>query len=43
MGLSYQRDHFNNRKNTSKRKGAHSRSGNEYKKRIYEQIKYLRR
>ena len=34
---------FNNRKNTSKRKGAHSRSVNEYKKRIYEQIKYLRR
>lgn len=55
VGRAYRRNHitrnglitpkrpFNNRKNTSKRKGAHSRSVNEYKKRIYEQIKYLRR
>ena len=30
---------YNNRANTSTRKGVHSRSTNEYKKGIYEQIK----
>ena len=30
---------FNNRGNTSKRTNIHSRSMNEYKKRIYEQLK----
>lgn len=30
---------FNNRANTSKRKGVHSRSTNELKKQIYEQLK----
>lgn len=34
---------FNNRANTSKRKGVHSRSTNELKKQIYEQIKQYQR
>ena len=34
---------FNNRANTSKRKGVHSRSTNELKKKIYEQLKQYQR
>lgn len=34
---------FNNRANTSKRKGVHSRSTNELKKQIYEQIRQYQR
>ena len=34
---------FNNRANTSKRKGVHSRSTNELKKRIYGQFKQYQR
>ena len=34
---------FNNRANTSKRKGVHSRSTNELKKQIYEQVKQYQR
>lgn len=34
---------FNNRTNTSKRKGVHSRSTNELKKQIYEQIRQYQR
>ena len=34
---------FNNRANTSKRKGVHSRSTNELKKKIYGQLKQYQR
>ena len=39
IGLSVPNRPFNNRGNTSKRTNIHSRSMNEYKKRIYEQLK----
>lgn len=43
-GFLIPRRPFNNRANTSKKKKAHSRSVNEYKKNIYEQlIKYYKR
>ena len=39
IGLSVPNRPFNNRGNTSKRTNIHSRSMNEYKKRLYEQLK----
>ena len=39
IGLSVLNRPFNNRGNTSKRTNIHSRSMNEYKKRLYEQFK----
>lgn len=42
-GLIIPKRPFNNRANTSKRKGAHSRGSNELKKQIYEQIKQYQR
>lgn len=38
-GIAYPKRPFNNRGNSSKRKGSHSRSMNERKKAIYEQFK----
>ena len=38
-GLTVPNKPFNNRGNTSRRTNIHSRSMNEYKKRIYEQLK----
>lgn len=38
-GVIYPKRPFNNRANTSKRKGAHSRAFNETKKQIYGQLK----
>lgn len=42
-GIVMPRRPFNNRANTSKRKGVHSRSTNELKKRIYGQLKQYQR
>ena len=42
-GEIYPKRSFNNRTNTSKRKGVHSRSTNELKKQIYEQVKQYQR
>ena len=42
-GIVMPRRPFNNRANTSKRKGVHSRSTNELKKEIYEQLKQYQR
>lgn len=42
-GLIIPKRPFNNRANTSKRKGAHSRDSNELKKQIYGQIKQYQR
>lgn len=42
-GIVMPRRPFNNRANTSKRKGVHSRSTNELKKQIYEQIRQYQR
>lgn len=42
-GIVMPRRPFNNRANTSKRKGVHSRSTNELKKKIYEQLKQYQR
>lgn len=42
-GLIIPKRPFNNRANTSKRKGVHSRRTNELKKQIYEQIKQYQR
>lgn len=42
-GLIIPKRPFNNRANTSNRKGAHSRSSNELKKQIYGQIKQYQR
>ena len=39
IGLTVPNKPFNNRGNTSKRTNIHSRSMNEYKKRLYEQLK----
>ena len=39
IGLTVPNKPFNNRGNTSRRTNIHSRSMNEYKKRIYEQLK----
>lgn len=42
-GIVIPRRPFNNRANTSKRKGVHSRSTNELKKKIYGQLKQYQR
>ena len=42
-GIIIPRRPFNNRANTSKRKGVHSRSTNELKKKIYGQLKQYQR
>ena len=42
-GIIMPRRPFNNKANTSKRKGVHSRSTNELKKRIYGQFKQYQR
>ena len=42
-GIIIPRRPFNNRANTSKRKGVHSRSTNELKKKIYGQFKQYQR
>ena len=42
-GIVMQRRPFNNRANTSKRNGVHSRSTNELKKKIYGQFKQYQR
>ena len=42
-GIVMPRRPFNNRVNTSKRKGVHSRSTNELKKKIYGQLKQYQR
>ena len=42
-GIVMPRRPFNNRANTSKRKGVHSRSTNELKKKIYGQFKQYQR
>ena len=42
-GVIMPRRPFNNRANTSKRKGVHSRSTNELKKKIYGQLKQYQR
>lgn len=42
-GLIIPKRPFNNRANTSKRKGVHSRGTNELKKQIYEQFKQYQR
>lgn len=42
-GLIIPKRPFNNRANTSKRKGVHSRSTNELKKKIYGQLKQYQR
>ena len=42
-GIIMPRRPFNNRANTSKRKGVHSRSINELKKKIYGQLKQYQR
>lgn len=42
-GIIIPRRPFNNRANTSKRKGVHSRGTNELKKKIYEQLKQYQR
>ena len=42
-GIMMPRRPFNNKANTSKRKGVHSRSTNELKKRIYGQFKQYQR
>lgn len=42
-GIVMPRRPFNNRANTSKRKGVHSRSTNELKKKIYGQLKQYQR
>ena len=42
-GIVMPRRPFNNRTNTSKRKGVHSRSTNELKKKIYRQLKHYQR
>ena len=42
-GILIPRRPFNNRANTSKRKGVHSRSTNELKKKIYGQLKQYQR
>lgn len=42
-GIVMPRRSFNNRANTSKRKGIHSRSTNELKKKIYGQLKQYQR
>lgn len=42
-GIVMPRRPFNNRANTGKRKGAHSRSTNELKKKIYGQLKQYQR
>lgn len=42
-GIIIPKSPFNNRANTSKRKGVHSRGTNELKKQIYEQIRQYQR
>ena len=42
-GIIMQRRPFNNKANTSKRKGVHSRNTNELKKKIYGQFKQYQR
>jgi hypothetical protein len=41
FGLLVSKRPFNNRANTCKRKGAHSRFMNEYKKKLYERVRQV--